>query len=78
MTEYLEKVSHVRYWQKRESLMMENWLESLLRKSQGKEEWRVWDKAELCSRIQAQRNRIKKSTYTENSCDRKIAKKNAE
>lgn len=71
MIDYLEKVFHVRYWQESEHLMIENWLEPLKRKSQGKEKWSVWDKIELCRRIQAQRNRIKVNTYEENNCDGK-------
>lgn len=51
--------------------MIENWLEPLKRKSQGKEKWSVWDKIELCRRIQAQRNRIKVNTYEGNNCDGK-------
>lgn len=51
--------------------MIENWLEPRKRKSQGKEKRSVWDKIELCRRIQAQRNRIKENTNEENNCDGK-------
>lgn len=71
MIDYLEKVFHVRYWHKSEHLMIENWLDPRKRKSQGKKKWSVWDKTELCRRIQAQRNSTKENTYKENKCDGK-------
>lgn len=71
MIDYLEKVFHVRYWHKSEHLMIENGWILWIEKSQGKKKWSVWDKTELCRRIQAQRNRTKENTYEENNCDGK-------